>query len=526
VGSNPTPRASNGGSKGNNIYVKSQVISEKIFYKKEMTLQNSQISTKVVASDSSNHVELERKIDSVTNGLSKPYFNKILKELLQKNLENANIICDYIIAEQTEINIKNSTKEGKIKILVWLSNHFQDKKSYRNMIKHDILEYLNTLRKSPIEDLTQKWIGSYNGRQMILNKFFKWLYNPHQPDHKERETPACMQGVKKLSRKNNTSYKPDDIWESRDHAIFLKYCPLKRDRCYHAMAIDMSARPHEILNLRIKDIKFHVNDEGIQYAEVRITNGKTGSRTVPLIDSLPYLKEYISSSLSSSDENHPTSSNPNSWLFVSTGNNHGSKLTYDGLASRYEYYRRRYFPSLIEDETIPECDKALIRNMLTKPWNLYVFRHSALTEKSQFLTEAILRSHAGWTMSSKMPQVYIHLNNEPSKILLQKRGIIKTEDKETSSLQSKQCPNCFEPNKPDGKFCIKCKMVLSYNEYNETIEGKQRRENEILKLKSDYENGMQNLREEMNEKFNSILSLISNNPKLVNVKSDILEKII
>ena len=116
-----------------------------------MTLQDPQISTKVVISDSSNHVELERKIDSITNGLSKPYFNKILKELIKKNLENAIIICDYIIAEQTEINIKNSTKEGKIKILVWLSNHFQHKKSYRNMIKHDILEYLNTLRKSPID---------------------------------------------------------------------------------------------------------------------------------------------------------------------------------------------------------------------------------------------------------------------------------------------------------------------------------------------------------------------------------------
>jgi len=129
-------------------------------------------------------------------------------------------------------------------------------------------------------------------------------------------------------------------------------------------------------------------------------------------------------------------------------------------------------------------------------------------------------------MSSKMPQVYIHLSNESSKILLQKRGIIKSEDKETQSLQSKQCPNCLEPNKPDGKFCIKCKMILSYDEYNETIEGKQRRENEISKLKSDYENGMQNLREEMNQKFNNILSLISDNPKLVNIKRDILEKII
>ena len=69
-------------------------------------------------------------------------------------------------------------------------------------------------------------------------------------------------------------------------------------------------------------------------------------------------------------------------------------------------------------------------------------------------------------------------------------------------------------------------MVLSYDEYNETIEGKQRRENEILKIKMDYENDLQILREEINQKLNNILSLISNNPKLVNVKTDILEKII
>ena len=153
-----------------------------------MTLQESQIQNNHYSSSADNYIEeeLERKIDSITKSLSKPYFNKILKELLKSNLENANIVCDYIIAEQIEINIKDSTKEGKIKILVWLSNHFQDKKSYRNMTKNNILSFLNILRRSPIEDPTQKWIGSYNGRQMILNKFFKWLYNPYQSDHKEK----------------------------------------------------------------------------------------------------------------------------------------------------------------------------------------------------------------------------------------------------------------------------------------------------------------------------------------------------
>jgi hypothetical protein len=193
VGSNPTPRASNVGSTKRNKN-KHQDHVLRITSKKDMTLQKSQIQINhSFSADNNIEKELERKINSITKSLSKPYFNKILKKLSTTNLENANIICDYIIAEQTEINIKDSTKEGKIKILVWLSNHFQDKKSYRNMTKNDILSFLNTLRKSPIEDPTQKWIGSYNGRQMILNKFFKWLYNPRQSDHREKLLNVCKE---------------------------------------------------------------------------------------------------------------------------------------------------------------------------------------------------------------------------------------------------------------------------------------------------------------------------------------------
>ena len=270
------------------------------------------------------------------------------------------------------------------------------------MTKEDILDFLNTRRKSMLEDPSQKWIGSYNGRQIVLNKFFRWLYNPDEPDQRNRETPSCMIGIKKLPKKDISSYKPSDLWESREHAIFFKYCPSIRDRCYHAMAVDMSARPSEILNLKIKDIVFKVTDDGKQYAEVVIKGGKTKPRTIPLIDSIPYVKELINT--------HSNGGNPDSWLFLSNSNTtFGSKLTYDGLTYQYKYfYKTRYFPKLLEDESIPEPDKSLIRNMLTKPWNLYVFRHSALTEKSQILKEHVLRDHAGWTMSSKMPQVYIH----------------------------------------------------------------------------------------------------------------------
>ena len=254
-----------------------------------------------------------------------------------------------------------------------------------------------------------------------------------------------MQGVNKLPRKEKTSYKPSDIWEAREHAVFLRYCPFKRDKCYHSLVNDMLARPGEILNLKVKDIKFNVSDEGIHYAEARIVQGKTGPRSVPLIDSLPYLKEWL--------EEHPQGQTPDSYIFVSQGNNHGSKLTIDGLSSHYDYYKTKYFPKLLEDITIPEYDKSLIRNMLTKPWNLYVYRHSALTEKSLILSESVLKDHAGWTMSSKMTQIYIHLSGESSKVLLQKRGVIKKEDiGQSNALKSRPCPHCFTPNRPDAQL--------------------------------------------------------------------------
>ena len=270
---------------------------------------------------------MSEMIDQITTGLSKPYFRSILNKLQLRNKENAEIICKYILVEQVEINIKNSTKEGKIKILVWLSNFFNDDKKYEEMTKQDILLYLNNLRKPQFQG--NGWINSYNNRQMIFLKFFKWLYNQNEPDLTKRSTPACMFGVKRLSKREKTTYRPSDIWDERDISVFLKYCPNKRDRCYYAMAFDMSARPHEILSLRFKDIKFCYTDDNKQYVEVKIPDGKTGSRITVLIDSIPYLKEWLLE--------HPHCDIPDAYIFVIKN---GATLTYDGLASRCHLMKR------------------------------------------------------------------------------------------------------------------------------------------------------------------------------------------
>jgi hypothetical protein len=85
----------------------------------------------------------EEKIDSVTKSC-KTFINKMLKDLANKNTENANTICNYIIAEQTEFNIKDSTKIGKIKALVYLSRFCNDK-NFKDITKQDILDHENVL---------------------------------------------------------------------------------------------------------------------------------------------------------------------------------------------------------------------------------------------------------------------------------------------------------------------------------------------------------------------------------------------
>lgn len=89
-------------------------------------------------------------------------------------------------------------------------------------------------------------------------------------------------------------------------------------------------------------------------------------------------------------------------------------------------------------------------------------------------------------MNSKMPQLYIHyFGNESVNSLLEAKGFTKKEDKiRKNSLQPKYCTNCNESNKPDSRFCIKCKMVLSYDAYNETLTNQKAKEDRITVIEN------------------------------------------
>lgn len=88
-----------------------------------------------------------------------------------------------------------------------------DHKTLNEITKDDILAYLNSRVKKPATlDPIHKWIGTYNGTQMVFSSFFRWLYNPDEPDTGKRITPPCMRGIKRLPRQEKSPSKPSDLW--------------------------------------------------------------------------------------------------------------------------------------------------------------------------------------------------------------------------------------------------------------------------------------------------------------------------
>ena len=248
------------------------------------------------------------------------------------------------------------------------------------------------------------------------------------------------------------------------------------------MSIDTGCRPHELLKLRIKDVVFKTTGNR-QYAEV-LVNGKTGSRSIPLIDSIPYVKDYL-------NHEHPQSANPNAIFLCGNGKSLGRILNISSLAQIYGKHKDVLFPKLLSDPNVPPEDKLKIKELLKKPWNPYVRRHSALTDKSKILKEQTLRQYAGWSSNSNMPQKYIHyFGNEASESLLEAYGITTRDQKLSNILRPKQCPNCSEPNKPDSQFCVHCRMVLTYDAYSETLDEQKKKEDKLTVIEGQF-NAMQ-----------------------------------
>src|SRR5919197_4787866 len=324
--------------------------------KSEMAISSSAATTtpSPAITKTTTSTTIKKIIDNATEGLSSRCFNLLANRVLpgSRGKENVLTICEYMSSLRSEINPSDNYRRDNIIMLCDLTIVLSNAKSFKEITRENLLSFLDSYRKAENVDPLHKWIGTYNLFRMQLMRFFKWLYHPNV-EQKKRPKPPVIENIPQLKRKEKSIYKPTDLWTSEDDALFLKYCPNPLDRCYHAMSRDSAARPHELLKLRIKDVVFKLTpDNKRQYAEM-LLNGKTGTRPIPLIDSIPYIKDWIS-------KHHPQAGNPNSILLCGFGKSLNRAISVIGIYRLYQTYKNKFFPRLLDSPDVAKEDKQRI----------------------------------------------------------------------------------------------------------------------------------------------------------------------
>ena len=248
--------------------------------------------------------------------------------------------------------------------------------------KEQILQFLDSKKRSSEEDPEKKWITTWNGYLNRTKLFFRWLYNRTSQNNievteSEWLTPDFFKIKSKKSRRLSP-YSETEIWDRGEILLVAKYDQYKRNKAILTLMWDLDARNHEITLLKIKDIRLRE-----QYGEGEIPpEAKTGTGPVLLTCSFPYVRDWLNE--------HPFRNEPESRLLCNLYN--GAPIRPDALWTIMKQLRKRIIRLLETDAIGNEEERQKLRFLVnTKRWNPYCIRHSAISDDSDYLPEYALK---------------------------------------------------------------------------------------------------------------------------------------
>jgi integrase/recombinase XerD len=387
-------------------------------------------------------IELDHFFDWYKNNISIRSYKEVKKETrsrLISNLLNYNKFND----NQREIMQRYHTQLKKWGVAL------ESERGYLQQAKMLMLALNKDLEKLTQEDidnyvsnLDQKYKPKTNfERRMFLRNFLSWYSGVEKEDY------PLTKGL--TLKRPKDSICSEDILKPEEVLKMIQIADNFRDKCIIIMLYESASRKGEFLQAKIKNVDL----SNKEYVLFHIPEGKTVSRTVALIDSVPYLTQWINS--------HPDRDNREAPLFPNQGAWLGRAMGEDGLkrilkiSGRKAGIKKRIYPHLL--------------------------RHSKLTELGKVLKEPEMRLYAGWSKESKMPSVYIHLNNNDvnDKILIN-AGLKSADPKNNTAeiFKAVTCPRCDFVNSPDNKYC-KCGFILDLKAVNELLEERSNSEAKI-----------------------------------------------
>ncbi|MFW6172371.1 MAG: tyrosine-type recombinase/integrase [Elusimicrobiota bacterium] len=382
-------------------------------------------------------LDFDRKVKNIVKGIKKSEeISERNKELLLNFKRDLALGGASLAWQQAALS--------RMKIIAQTADFELDEATKENL--KDLVEKIQK------RDISETTVVDY---QKVLKRFYKWNNGGEHPDK-----------VKWM----NTTYKnknhtlPEVVLTEDDVKKLMSNTKTARDKALISLLWETGARIGELIDLTIRDLQDY--EHGYQI----VMDGKTGNRRLPLISSVPHLRNWLN--------NHPNPSNGKPLWSKIRGKNAGERVGY------------RYILKMLKETKE--------RAGVDKPVNPHHFRHSRATYLANKFTEAQLCEWFGWVQGSDVPAKYVHMSGRDIDASYERLHGIKDEKKpDKSEMAPVECPRCQESNDPDAKFCQRCGQVLDLEVVTEMEEDKEEATEKFFELSKDQPELMDDMQEFM-----------------------------
>lgn len=410
--------------------------------------------------------DLEKKLQRIKN-------TKTLKENIEKVLE---------FDKECEQNSHRVTSRCSVLATLHYLCQFAGKKPFKQFTKADIINFLDASKNRRFEDARyrakanpvnlerQLANSSMNLIRLRVKRFFQWFN-----DMEKGQYPENVRWIVLKTIRSDHELTPEELPTPEEVKRMIECTENPRDRALISLMAESGARVGEISTIRLKDICW--NDKGFILTIHRNRSKSKFGRRIPLCACTEDIKRWV-------NDYHPFKNEPEAPLFTSLVDRRTPKtnLKTDGIAGIV----RRVATRAGLDERIH-----------MHPHKFRHFRASQLAELSW--NEPMLRQFFGWSKTSKMPAIYIHMSQKSmNNRYYQMYGKADPlEAKQQNLEEPKTCSECGVRNPSGYRFCFRCNASLDSQEQN-LIENKRQ--------------------------VNSTLNFIATNPELSEKFSELLQE--
>jgi site-specific recombinase XerD len=300
-----------------------------------------------------------------------------------------NLIDEFIKEQEAKGLSKKRIEKYRIELRIIQNKYYQ--KDFESLTTEKLREIVRQIENSNYSE----W--SKHDLKVILRKFVKWL---NQKFNKNIDTSFISIKVK------NNHKLPEEILTQEEIERMINVCDNIRDKAIISVLYESGCRIGEFLSLKLKNVQFD------EYGAVLIIpNGKTGSRRVRIVNSAQLLKAWLNV--------HPLKHDSESYVWITNFNRKN---------------KERW--SVLSEQSINKILKDIAKRAgINKKVYPHLLRHSRATHLASFLTEAQMKEFFGWTQSSNMASIYVHLSGrDVDNALLKIYGLKKEELKPEQAI--------------------------------------------------------------------------------------------